>query len=827
MGQIVSSAAKPKRCNLNQLSQVPTPAAGEYILVSSDNSMNAAGQGNFDCYIVGDGTTAATELELKFIGGEIVTNYDGDIKQKTAIMSNGTKFITVSATYWVSYFVATYKCKVQITATRESTYTYSGRVCIVNSESDIVVDNPAVAIHSIAVGDTYTHTFLLAAGQCLCINQRAEDSMTAKIVGVPVEDAVKGMYGNVLVQDDIDVLVPSLNDVIVNRPVSDFYEYGEVSPTTNSYSLPSGTPTNRARVKQGELIQIPSGATSVNVVIGNGLLANGKYKIGWALYTSGYVQQGSTVKGFYTAATSFTQSVPSTSVYFMFYIASVNNSVAIDFSELDFSDSSIIFNSSPTNYVKELAQVKLKDVCLTYEDIGTTIPSNEDVQAVMDGTSAELSTEEIYEYGEVSTSQNCYEYYPAGSPTNRGRFKQIYIPRVPTGAATCYVTIDNRLFANGKYKVGWAFYTDNYVQVNGSVKGFYTTPQSLTLSVQSTAVYFMFYMASVDNSVAIDFSELDFTGTSVKFDVTGNVDHMGLMLRKTFGSTYPDLLKKEDIGVLVPSMNEASTGADYFIYSVNHRGYSTLCPENTEPAFIMSKKKGFAYIEADVLFTSDAVPVILHDYTINRTARNDDGTTISETINIGSITYQQALTYDFGIWKGEQFAGTRILSFEDFIALMKRLSLHPFIELKDSVNGTYWTDARIESVANLIKAAGMQDNVTFISFALTALQKISVYFPKARLGLGFEGTYSTENFATLITNANSLKNGENKVVVTLSYAQMTDTLYQQLKTGGVEPFLWTVNTSSVVLAMPAQVSGVLSDNLIAGKVLLDDLLGEV
>lgn len=67
MGQIVSSAAKPKRCNLNQLSQVPTPAAGEHILVSSDNSMNAAGQGNFDCYIVGNGRDAATALPLENI----------------------------------------------------------------------------------------------------------------------------------------------------------------------------------------------------------------------------------------------------------------------------------------------------------------------------------------------------------------------------------------------------------------------------------------------------------------------------------------------------------------------------------------------------------------------------------------------------------------------------------------------------------------------------------------------------------------------------------------------------------------------------------------
>lgn len=82
MGQIVSASAKPKRCNANQLSQVPTPAAWEHILVSSDNSMNANGQGNFDAYIVGDGTTAASALELKSIvlsGADFVgtvENYD-------------------------------------------------------------------------------------------------------------------------------------------------------------------------------------------------------------------------------------------------------------------------------------------------------------------------------------------------------------------------------------------------------------------------------------------------------------------------------------------------------------------------------------------------------------------------------------------------------------------------------------------------------------------------------------------------------------------------------------------------------------------------------
>lgn len=78
MGQIVSAAAKPKRCNLNKLSQLETPAAGEHILVSSDNSMNAAGQGHFDSYIVGNGRDAATELPLqKFKAEELDEQING------------------------------------------------------------------------------------------------------------------------------------------------------------------------------------------------------------------------------------------------------------------------------------------------------------------------------------------------------------------------------------------------------------------------------------------------------------------------------------------------------------------------------------------------------------------------------------------------------------------------------------------------------------------------------------------------------------------------------------------------------------------------------
>ena len=69
MGQIIGAKAKPKRANLNALSQVGILTLGEYVLVSSDNSMSADGQGNFDFYIVGDGAKSASELPLNSISG--------------------------------------------------------------------------------------------------------------------------------------------------------------------------------------------------------------------------------------------------------------------------------------------------------------------------------------------------------------------------------------------------------------------------------------------------------------------------------------------------------------------------------------------------------------------------------------------------------------------------------------------------------------------------------------------------------------------------------------------------------------------------------------
>lgn len=77
MGQIRGRSAKPDACNIRSLSSFGTPAAGQHILVSTDNSAMQNGQGNFDAYVVGDGTTAAAELPLRSIG-DLIPNFSNE-----------------------------------------------------------------------------------------------------------------------------------------------------------------------------------------------------------------------------------------------------------------------------------------------------------------------------------------------------------------------------------------------------------------------------------------------------------------------------------------------------------------------------------------------------------------------------------------------------------------------------------------------------------------------------------------------------------------------------------------------------------------------------
>lgn len=245
------------------------------------------------------------------------------------------------------------------------------------------------------------------------------------------------------------------------------------------------------------------------------------------------------------------------------------------------------------------------------------------------------------------------------------------------------------------------------------------------------------------------------------------------------------------------------TDYDRTVKGIAHRGYSTVAPENTLPAYKLAKENGFAYAETDISFTSDGVPVCLHDATIDRTS---DGSG-----NINSLTYEQVRQYDFGSWKSSAYARTKIPSFEEFIALCRDIMLHPYIELKNSAT---YTEAQIQSLVDIVNNFGMKGKVTWISFNATYLGYVKDYDAAARIGYLASGL-SAGNIAT----AQGLKTQSNEVFIDTSTT--TDAAVALCINAGLPMEVWTINSASTIIGLNPYITGVTSDSLIAGKVLYE------
>jgi len=255
---------------------------------------------------------------------------------------------------------------------------------------------------------------------------------------------------------------------------------------------------------------------------------------------------------------------------------------------------------------------------------------------------------------------------------------------------------------------------------------------------------------------------------------------------------------------------EKNLNYDATVKSVNHRGYSIEAPENTLPAYVLSKKMGFNFVETDVSFTSDGVAMLLHDATINRTS-NGAGT-------LSEMTYEQVRQYDFGSWKNAKYAGTKIPTLDEFLNLCKAIMLHPYIELKP---GGGYTQAQVESIVDAVNAHGLKGKVTYISFLSVYLGYVKDYDPEARLGY-LKGSVSDSDIIT----CKGLMTGKNEVFFDVSYDVLTQSVCGDFAAENIPIETWTVNSESIMLGLNNYVSGITSDSLIAGKVLYDNVMNE-
>ncbi|CAA9256607.1 MAG: Glycerophosphoryl diester phosphodiesterase [uncultured Chloroflexi bacterium] len=152
---------------------------------------------------------------------------------------------------------------------------------------------------------------------------------------------------------------------------------------------------------------------------------------------------------------------------------------------------------------------------------------------------------------------------------------------------------------------------------------------------------------------------------------------------------------------------------------VAHRGASGLAPENTLAAFHLAVQLGAPAVECDVHLSADGIPVVIHDATLDRTT-NGTGEVFARSL-------QGLRGLDAGIWFGPQFAGERLPTLDETLAVCAgRARL--FVELKRG-GGPALVEAALHAIAQ-----APQTPVAVISFGPDEVREVARLRPDLPLG---------------------------------------------------------------------------------------------
>ncbi|MBG9813719.1 glycerophosphodiester phosphodiesterase [Bacillus endophyticus] len=221
-----------------------------------------------------------------------------------------------------------------------------------------------------------------------------------------------------------------------------------------------------------------------------------------------------------------------------------------------------------------------------------------------------------------------------------------------------------------------------------------------------------------------------------------------------------------------------TTGDLRKVDNVAHRGASAYAPENTIAAFDKAVEMKADYIEIDVQRSKDGKLVLIHDTTVDRTT---DGSG-----KVGNLTFKELRNLDAGSWKGEQFAGAQIPTFDEILDRyhgkigilieLKAPELYPGIE---------------ENVAKELKERNLDkpqnEKIMVQSFNHKSMKKMNELLPKVSIGVLTSSSADTteqalQEFSTYADYFNP------------SYGIVTEDLVNQVHSLGMKIGSWTVRS---------------------------------
>ncbi len=203
-----------------------------------------------------------------------------------------------------------------------------------------------------------------------------------------------------------------------------------------------------------------------------------------------------------------------------------------------------------------------------------------------------------------------------------------------------------------------------------------------------------------------------------------------------------------------PGKADKKPPQDAPVLNIGHRGASGYAPEHTIPAYDLALKMGADYIEQDLQLTKDGVLVVLHDETLDRTARPTAESAPGDCTGlVREKTLAQIKTCDVGTWFNEtypqyaqpEYVGLRIPTLEEVFQRYRK-SANYYIETKspEAAPGMEEELLRLMDEYGLTKPAADKWQVLIQSFSPASLQKIHALDPSLPLIQLFSGAETSE-----------------------------------------------------------------------------------
>lgn len=221
-----------------------------------------------------------------------------------------------------------------------------------------------------------------------------------------------------------------------------------------------------------------------------------------------------------------------------------------------------------------------------------------------------------------------------------------------------------------------------------------------------------------------------------------------------------------------------------------HRGASGYAPENTMSAFRLAIEQRADWLELDVQQTKDGHLVVFHDLRMERTT-NGLGA-------LRDLTLEQVQALDAGAWYGPQFAGERVPTFEEVVALARDHGIRIFPEVKDP---RFYPGIE-ERVAAVISAYEYESNTIVQSFDMASLERLRQINPRLRL-------------AALYTSVNPLRTeppaGVSVVGPPWEMVSADPAIVRDAHANGWQVVVWSVDSAAEIRPLlEARVDGIIT-----------------